>query len=142
MRVLGIMAVVVLSVATSIAQPNTLPITVATGTGTGGTNVMGGISGYINEIQVSCSDGASTGTVYIAYVPKDGITAAVNIATNAVAASKIWRPVVDYTDTAGAALTSDEPGKYLIVGESLRMIVLGSPTNVTWTATIKLDDGR
>lgn len=103
------------------------------------TNTINNLRGYMDEIYVSCSDNSSTGTVYLAYVPMDGITPAINVATGAVVAAKVWRPSVDRTDIAGTDLTSDPPGRVMLAGESLRLIVLGSPTNKTWTATIKLD---
>jgi hypothetical protein len=111
----------------------------AMGAKTGLTNTINNLRGYLDEIQVSCSDGISTGTVALAYVPLDGITPAVNVATGAVAAAKVWRPSLDRTDIAGVDLTSDPPWRVMFAGESLRMIVLGSPTNKAWTATIKLD---
>ncbi|MFA5423469.1 MAG: hypothetical protein WC374_06380 [Phycisphaerae bacterium] len=120
-------------------NPDPRTITMAMGAKTGLTNTINNLRGYLDEIQVSCSDGISTGTVALAYVPLDGITPAVNVATGAVAAAKVWRPSLDRTDIAGVDLTSDPPWRVMFAGESLRMIVLGSPTNKAWTATIKLD---
>jgi len=118
-------------------DPRTISGVLITNTGT--TNTINNLRGYMDEIYISCSDGISTGTVYLAYIPIDGITPAVNVATGSVVAAKLWRPSVDRTDIAGVALTSDPPGRVMLAGESMRMIVLGSPTNKTWTATIKLD---
>ena len=120
-------------------NPDTRTIDVVLGAATSKTNTINNLRGYMDEIYVSCSDGSSTGTVYLAYVPSDAITPAVNVATGAVAAAKLWRPRIDATDIAGVALTSDPPGRVMFAGESLRMIVTGSPTNKTWRATIKLD---
>jgi fructose-1,6-bisphosphatase len=106
---------------------------------TGATNTLAGVFGKIVEVQFSCSDGVSTGTVALAYVPLDGLNAAVNISTGTVAGVKIFRPTVDSTDIAGVDLTSDSPGCFYISGETLRLIVAGSPTNKTWRATIKVD---
>ena len=122
-------------------NPGTRTVLVTTITNTtSGTNTINNLRGYVDEIHVSVSDGVSTGTVYLAYVPIDGITPAVNIATGVVTAAKVWRPVVDRTDIAGVALTSDPPARVMLAGESLRMIVLGSETSRVWTATIKLDE--
>jgi len=103
------------------------------------TNTINNLRGYLDEIRIFCSDVSSTGTVYVAYVPTDVSSTSINVATGVVEGVKTWRPSIDRTDIAGADLTSDPPGRVMLAGESLRMIVLGSPTNKTWTATIKLD---
>lgn len=121
-------------------NPDTRTVSTVMGSAVSKTNTISNLRGYMDEIYVSVSDGsASTATVYLAYVPVDGITPAINVATGVVAVAKVWRPRLDGTDIAGADLTSDAPGRVMFAGESLRMIVLDSPTNKTWTATIKLD---
>ena len=121
------------------ALPRAYVIPLSTGAATGNTNTLDGVFGKVVEVYASCSDGVSTGNVAIAYVPLDGKTAAVNVSTGVVTASKLWRPTVDSTDVAGDALASDAPGAFYISGETLRLIVMGSPTNKTWKATIKVD---
>jgi len=121
------------------AEPKAYVFPVSMGTNTTVTNTFSGIFGKVVEVQASCSDVVSTGTVYVSYVPVDGINSAVNIATGAVAASKMWRPTVDSTDIAGADLTSETPGCFYLASEALRVIVGGSPTNKTWKITIKVD---
>ena len=107
--------------------------------GTTGTSTVNIASGYLEDIQVSVSDGVSTGVVKIAVLRPDAVVSAVEIATNtAVVGSKLFRPVVDGTDITGTALTSDPPRRMYLLGEKLRMIVSGSPTNVTWKARAKL----
>jgi hypothetical protein len=123
-------------------NPDTRTITVTMGAATGLTNTINNLRGYLDEIYVSCSDGSSTGTISLAYVPLDGVTPAVNVATGVVTAAKVWRPRLDGTDIAGDDLTSDPPGRVMLAGESMRLIVTGSPTNKTWTATIKLDKAK
>lgn len=123
-------------------NPYTRTITVTMGAATGLTNTINNLRGYLDEIYVSCSDGSSTGTISLAYVPLDGVTPAVNVATGVVTAAKVWRPRLDGTDIAGDDLTSDPPGRVMLAGESMRLIVTGSPTNKTWTATIKLDKAK
>ena len=143
MRKLFLTACVIFAACACYADqnPGTRTITVTTATNTtAGTNTINNLRGYLDEIHVSCSDGNSTGTVYLAYVPTDGITPVVNVATGSVVAAKLWRPSVDRTDIAGVDLTNDPPSRPMLAGESLRMIVTGSPTNKTWTATIKLDE--
>ena len=121
-------------------NPDTRTVLVTTITNTtSGTNTINNLRGYMDEVYVSCSDGISTATVYLAYVPLDGITPAVNVATGVVTAAKLWRTDLDRTDIAGADLTNDPPARPMLAGESMRMIVLGTVTGVTWTATIKLD---
>jgi len=90
-------------------------------------------------VYVSVSDGASTGNVQITYAPYAGSTA-VNIATNMVTDEKVWRPVTDRTGIDGAALTSNEPGKFGLAGETVTFTVSGSPTNVTWTWVLVIDE--
>jgi len=110
------------------------------GTATGSTGTVANVSGYLEEIQVFVSDGTSTGSVAVAVLTADNSIAAVNIATNNVTGSKIWRPVVDSTSILGADQTSDPPRRWYLVLDKLRLIVTGSPTNLTWTARAKLSD--
>jgi hypothetical protein len=117
----------------SFASPKDIIKTQALTTGTAFTNTYYGLVGYVHEINVSVSDGSSTGTVEVAAVPKDGITSAVNLATNSVVGSKVWYPAIDKTGVDGAALSSDPPGRFLLVGDGLRWIVTGSPTNTLLT---------
>jgi len=139
MRKLLLTACVGLIACVCSAAPRAYTLKMVLGAATGATNTLTGLSGYIDEIHVSVSDGVSTGTVALAYMPLDGITPAVNIATGVVTAAKVWRPRIDVMDIAGADLTNDPPARVMLAGESVRMIVTGSPTNKTWTATIKLD---
>ena len=104
-----------------------------------GTVTVSQVSGMLDAVYVTVSDGVSTGTVKIAVVPLDPAMPAIEVATNAVVASKVWRPRVDSTDIAGAALTGDGPGQYILTGDSLRMIVTDSPAGKTWRATVKLE---
>ena len=90
---------------------------------------------------VAVSDGASTGTVTLAYAPSIGGTS-INVATNAVTDEKVWRPVVDRTDTAGAALTSDEPQPFIMNGETLTFSVSSSPTGLLWRIVVISEDGK
>ena len=123
------------------ADDNPAPRTVSVvlGAATSKTNTINNLRGYLDEIQVYSSDGLSTGTVYLAYVPTDGIMPAVNVATGLVTHTKSWRPSIDRTDIAGVDLSNDPPSRVMLAGESLRLIISGSRTNKTWTATIKLD---
>ena len=111
-----------------------------TGTATGGTNTPSKITGYIESVQVACTDGVSTGLVNVAIVPADSTVAAIVIATNTVIDEDVWRPRVDITDIAGAAITGDEPVRYLLKGESIRFIVTGSATTRVWHCRVKLSD--
>lgn len=115
-------------------------IEIATGAKTSGTNTLTDVSGYLEDIQVSVSDGVSTGSVWVAMLRPDSTVAAVNIATNVVTDEKLFRPVVDGTDILGAALTSDPPRRMYLMGETLRCIVQGSPTNKTWRFRVKTTD--
>lgn len=139
MRKLFIMTCAALLAGFCLAEPKAHVFSVSMGAATGNTNTLTGVFGKIVEVQVSCADGSSTGTVALAYIPLDGINSAVNISTGEVTGVKIFRPTVDSTDIAGADLTSDTPERFYITGETLRLIVTGSPTNKTWKATIKID---
>ena len=121
------------------AAPEALTLNVVMGDATTKTGTFANVRGYVDTVDVATASGSSTGTVAIAYVPIDTNVSAVNIATNAVTGSTTWRPRVDGTSIAGAALTSDPPGKYLLVGDALRMIISASSTGITWKATVKLD---
>ena len=113
---------------------------VATGTNTSGTATLD-LSGYVEAVYVSVSDGVSTGTVAVSYAPVLGSTA-INIATNAVVDEDVFRPAVDATDISGAALTSDPPRRYALVGETVTFSVTGSPTGVTWKCMAVIEDAR
>ena len=108
---------------------------ISLGSLTSKTSTITRVSGYLEDITVSVSDGVSTGSVWIAVVPENG--SAVNIATNVIAGAKLFRPVVDSTDILGAALTSDPPRRMFLLGETLRIIVGNSPTNKVWNIKIK-----
>lgn len=121
-------------------NPDIRTNSVALGASTGKTNTINNVRGFIHEVSVCSSDGISTGNVSLAYIPRDGISAAVNISTGVVANTKLWRPAIDSTDVNGADLTSDPPGRIMLAGESVRLIVTSSSkTNISWHAIIKLD---
>jgi hypothetical protein len=118
----------------SVAGPQQNYREIVLGTNTSGTSAMN-VNGIVDAVYVAVSDGASTGTVTLAYAPLVGGTS-INISTNAVTDEKVWRPVVDRTDTAGAALTSDEPAPYVLAGEAVTFSVSGSPTGLTWRCVV------
>jgi len=136
--------ILVMIVSVCYGKPRHIVVTKAMGSATAVTNTVGGdlgITGSINEIMVSCSTTTYTGNVKVAYTPFDGYASNVEIATNVVVGTKTWRPRLDGTDITGTALSSDpQDNKYLLVNENIRWIVSGSPTNVTWVLTIKLDE--
>lgn len=141
MRKINTFIVACLTACVSLAAgPSVQKVEVATGALDGGTSTITSVIGYIEDIQVVCTDGVSTGSVEVAYVPADTAVAAVNLATNSVVASKLFKPRVDGTDVTGAALTSDPPGRYFIVNDAIRLIVTGSPTGKTWRAYVKFND--
>ena len=108
---------------------------VTMGSLTAKTQTLSNISGYLEDVTISVSDGVSTGSVWLALIPENG--SAVNIATNVIVGSKLFRPVVDSTDILGAALSSDPPRRMYLLGETLRIIVGNSPTNKVWNIKIK-----
>jgi hypothetical protein len=85
-------------------------------------------AGYLQQIDIIPS-GTYTSSVTITYTPVEGT--AVNIYTNtAVTGQIILYPAVDKTGVDGAALTSDDPTRYLIDGGLLTVNV----TNVNKAA--------
>jgi len=44
---------------------------------------------------------------------------------------------VDFTDSAGSALTTDTPRRIFLLGEKLRYDVSNSPTGKTWRVEVK-----
>ena len=143
MRKLIMLSVILAATSLCRAEPKAYVMTIPMGTSTTATNAFGGangITGIIGEVMIAVSDAASTGNVLVSYTPLDGYSADVNIATNAVTATKTFRPVLDGTDTAGVALTSDPPNsRYLLCGEQVGVIVSESPTGVTWRVTMKME---
>jgi len=141
MRRLIIMALAALAACVCFAGgPKLETLDLALGSLTSKTGTLSQVSGYLEDIQVSVSDGNSTGSVWIAVLRPDSTVAAVNIATNVVTDEKLFRPVVDGTDILGVALTSDPPRRMFLYGETIRMIVQGSPTNKTWRLRLKTTD--
>lgn len=139
MRKLLTMCACLLVAACAFAEgPAARSLIVTLGTATGGTNATQAISGYIEEVQVTCSDVLQTGSVFVAIVPADLTAAAINIATNAVVGTKLWRPRVDATSLLGDDLTSDPPARYFVCGDAVRFIVTDSTaTNKMWYCRIK-----
>lgn len=122
------------------AEPALLqPLVIVLGNSSGGTQTLANVHGYVDTVYVAASDGGATGLVSVSYAPIDGINAAVNVATSTVEGVKIWRPRVDGTDVAGAALTSDPPGRVALAGETVTFVVTGSATGKTWRANIAVD---
>ena len=141
MRTFSVIMPFIMAACVSSAAPQFNQLdSVVLGTNTGGSATID-LSGYIDTIYVSNSDGTSTGNVIVSYAPAVGTTA-IGVSTNAVIGEKVWRPVVDRTDTAGAALTSDDPERYIIAGETITFAVTGSATGITWKCLIVTDDGK
>ena len=129
----------------SMAKPRAYVLNIPMGTNTTATKTFGGeagISGSVDSIVIAASDGISTGSVWVAYDPMDTYTANVNMATNVVVGSKTFRPRLDGTSVAGAALANDTAdNKHMLVGEDVNVIVSGNLlTGVTWRVTIKVDE--
>ena len=121
------------------AEPFDVPIYIAMGDATTKTGSVSNVRGYVDTVYISTASGSSTGTVTLAIVPKDDQTTATSIATGTATGSKVWRPVVDRTAVAGTDLGSDPPGRFIAVGDTLRLIMVNSDTGITWTATIMMD---
>jgi len=123
-----------------LAKPKLIYIPISLGAATGGTNTSEKVVGYVEEVQMSVSDGAATGLCSVAIQPADSTVAAYNLATNTVSDEKRFYPVRDNTDIAGTALTSDTPGRYFLIGDTVTFTVTGSSTNKTWRCRIKITE--
>jgi len=110
-------------------------ITLGTNTSGSATIVVGG---YLEAVYASVDDGASTGTVTVSYAPLIG-NASVNLATNVVTDEKVWRPRVDVTGVDGSDLTSDDPQRFALAGETVTFAVSGSPTGKVWKCVLVID---
>ena len=132
----------VLVAACAFGQPQEATISVATGTNTAGTATLATISGYVDEIVFKLPSGGSpTGTVTLAVTQPSGNT--ITLATKGISATTLFRPRLDGTDTAGSALASDPPGRYLSFGDTWTLTIsAASVTGKTWQAWIKYDDWK
>ena len=137
MRKLITICALMLAAGAVCADPQSKQIEIVLGTNTTGSATIG-LTGYLEAVYVGVSDGVSTGTVAVSYAPVVGGTA-INLATNAVTDEKVWRPLVDATDVNGAGLTSDEPIRYALGGETITFAVSGSPTGLTWKCVLVID---
>jgi len=129
----------ILSASCAGAGPVTIPVYLPLGTATVKTQTVENVTGYVDQIDASVDGGTVTGNVFVTYAPANGVSAAVNLATNEVIGSKTWRPAVDATDVSGADLTSDPPRRHALSGETVTVIVTGSPTGKTWRVDVKLE---
>jgi len=125
-----------------LAGPKHHTFSLSTGTNDTATTSTTAISGYIDEVILELPAGTSiTGHVAVTATPLVG--AAVTLAAKSIDATQLVRPRLDGTDTAGAALTSDPPGRYMSAGDKITANVTGaSVTGLTWRVFIKWDDGR
>ena len=147
-RLLTVFAAVGLCAGIVFAKPQrrTITITLDASGETAGTNQTADVYGYIDEILISVSDGASAGACSVSYAPEAHGTnslTAVTLATATVTDEKRFRPSVDRTDTAGSDLSSDPPERYMVFRETITFVVTASTTtNATWRCLIKYDDGK
>ena len=120
----------------AIAADKQIVLTVNTDTNGVGSATQYDLTGVVDTINVSVADGASTSTVTVAYTPL--YMSAVNLATNSIVASKTFRPRVDATDVAGAALTGDDPVCYSLVREDLTVSVTNALASSVWRCVVIL----
>jgi hypothetical protein len=141
-RILSILGAAVLLAVCAYGKPQHETITVTTGTNDTGTATLTTLSGYVDEIVLEIPAGtAVTGTVAVTASPPIG--SAVTLASKTIAATALIRPRLDGTDTAGSALTSDPPGRYLSYGDTITATVSSAnTTGLTWRVWIKYDDGK
>lgn len=141
MRNLCIILAVVLAAGVVNGRPQHVTMSAATGTNTTATATDSTLSGYIDEIFLEAPSGVTSGIVSVVATQPLGNT--VTLASKAVTADTLVRIRVDGTDTAGSALTSDPPGRYLTHGDTITLTVTAAdPTGLTWRVWIKYDDWK
>ena len=139
MRKLSIIACVALAACACFAGPMHVTFDLATGTNDTATAGTTAIAGYIDEIVLELPSGATTGIVTVTATPAVG--AAVTLASKTISATTLIRPRLDGTDTAGSALTSDPPWRYMTARDTITATVAAaSHTGKTWRVFIKYDD--
>lgn len=125
-----------------VAAPRSALLSLPTGLASSITGTTTAVSGYIDEIILELPAGATTGTVAITATPVVG-TNAVTLASLGIDATKLIRPRLDGTDTAGTALGSDPPGRYMSAGDNIAVVISdASSTGLTWRVLVKYDDGK
>lgn len=139
MRKLSIIGVAVMLAACAYASPMQQVLSVSTGTNNTGSASTTSIAGYIDEIAFVLPSGtAVTGTVTVVATQPMGNT--VTLATKEIGATTLIRARLDGDSTAGAALTSDPPGRYLSYGDTITATVTGAnTTGLVWKVWLKYD---
>ena len=132
---------IVLVACAAVAAPRSAMLTIAPTTNDYGTATETTVSGYIDEIVLEAPTGVTSGGVAVVATQVLGNT--VTLADKSVTADIVVRLGVDYTDTAGTALTGDPPRRYLSYGDSIAMTLSNAlPTGLTWRVWIKYDNGK
>lgn len=126
--------------ACAYGEPKQAVIDATTGTNATGSASTSAIAGYIDELVLVLPTGtAVTGTVAVTAAQPMGNS--VTLASKEIAATTLIRPRLDGTDTAGSALTSDPPGRYLSYGDTITVAVSGAnTTGLTWRVWVKYDE--
>jgi len=108
------------------------------------TTTNANIRGWIDTIDLDVVTAGTTGTLTVARSPELSTMASVTLATKtACAADLSFRPRFDGTDTAGSALTNDDPWPYAIVGETVTLTLVDcNATNITFKAVVKYQMGN
>jgi len=96
------------------------------------------LRGWIWEIIVDNESTLSTADVDIVWVQEWDTVADVSLlSSNALVADMRYRPVRDWTDTSGAALTSDPPALYPIWNGHIELqLTNATRTNITFSVKI------
>jgi hypothetical protein len=89
------------------------------------------VRGEVQQVYVYA---ASTGTVTLAYSPSLTGVAAQTMVSGSVSTQKVFRPVAQSTDAAGAGITDYH--KYVLAGEDVTFSVASGGSNAVWKATI------
>lgn len=120
-------------------QREIISVTSWTNAATAVTTTNTNIRGWIDTIDFDVITAGTTGTLTVAVSPESSTLVSVTLATEtACAADKSYRPRFDGTDTAGSALTSDDPWPYAVCGDAVTFTVSDcSATGITFEAVIK-----
>ena len=141
MRAIVVAGFVLAALATTVsAQGHAQIYPVSTGTNNAGSATVSNMRGYVDQIVLALPSGATSALVRVGATNSFGgpITW---LATNTVTATKAFRPRIDGTDAAGAALTSDPPGRYFAWGDDIKVwVTSASPTGKVWSVKITVSD--
>ncbi len=98
-----------------------------------GSVTFGNMRGELDAVYVSS---ATTADVAVAYSPAGDGVGDIDVATNTVALTKVFRPRVKGTDVAGADVT--DYSRYILAGEDVGVTVTNGASLASWVIVLIL----